>query len=181
MRGDAAAWEQFHSSWRPRVVRLARRDLRRRGVADAESLSEDVAAEVFARLVARDYRALKGFQGRSSLAGWLAVVTSRCAGRLLERHGRRHAPLEAAGGMADSDESPAAHAELSERRDTVRRLLGELSPRDRLALQMFYDSGKSYNELAGALGLPVQRVGTILARARARLARSLDRHGGRGS
>jgi RNA polymerase sigma-70 factor (ECF subfamily) len=171
--GDAAAWERFAATYRPVVLGIARRDLRRRGASDAENLAEDVAAEVFARLLANGCRALRGFDGRCSLAGWLAVVTSRAGARLLERRGRARTPLDAAAEVASTAEPPTELAEREERRAELRRKLETLAPRDRLALALFYDAGRSYKGVASALGVPLDRVGTLLARARARLARAL--------
>ena len=56
----------------------------------------------------------------------------------------------------------------------LREHLGSLAPRDRLALQLFYEGGRSYREVADALDLPVERIGTLLARARRRLGEALD-------
>ena len=66
-------------------------------------------------------------------------------------------------------------ARVSERDTILRDQLDALAPRDRLALQLFYEGGRSYTEVAEALDLPPQNVGTLLARARQRLAKALER------
>jgi RNA polymerase sigma-70 factor (ECF subfamily) len=171
--GDEAAWERFYTSYQPLVLRAARRACSRWGLDDADGFAHDVAAEVFAHLLADDRRALSRFEGRSKITTWLAVVTRRRAGRLLRR--KRPDTIAEPDELHAGGPSPSEVAQVSERQQIVRRQLQTLSDRDRLALQLFYEGGKSYREVAAALDLPENRVGTLLARARERLAKALGK------
>jgi RNA polymerase sigma-70 factor (ECF subfamily) len=170
--GDEAAWERFHARFHPLVLARAERALRRLGVDDPASLAADVAGDVFSELLTKDKAALARFEGRSSLATWLSVLTRRRAAKTL----RRKRP----GGLAEPERiksrgpTPSDVALLSERDQLVRDQLAELPERDRLALQLFYEGGRSYKQVAATLGLGPERVGTILARARKRLGEALE-------
>lgn len=171
VRGDEAAWERFYARYQPGVVGAARHALTRLGVAQPEEAAQDVAAEVFAALLANERATLASFQGRSSVATWLGVLARRQAARGLRR--KRPGALDASTEVQADAPAPDALALASEERARVRAQVSALAPRDRLALQLFYEGGRSYQEVGRALGVPAERMGTLLARARARLAKAL--------
>ncbi len=172
--GDEPAWERFHATYRPLILALARRALVQRGAPDASNAAEDVAADVYAELLGNERRVLKSYAGRSSLGTWLGVITTRCAGRSARRQRRQPIASDAVPeAKTDTRDLPPVRAEGEERRALIAAQLAELGDRDRLALQLFYEGGRSYKEVAAALRLPVNRIGTLLARARARLAKTL--------
>jgi RNA polymerase sigma-70 factor (ECF subfamily) len=171
--GDQAAWQRFFAHFEPLILRVATRSLTRLGVDDPTAQAHDVTADVLAHLVDRDHAVLARFEGRSSLATWLRVVTRRRASRSLRR--RRPQTVAELDDVRARDPSPSEVAQVSERATIVREHLEALSARDRLALQLFYEGGRSYKEIAQTLDLPPDGVGTLLARARQRLAKALDR------
>jgi RNA polymerase sigma-70 factor (ECF subfamily) len=175
-RGDQEAWRRFCAQYQPLITAAAKRALVKFGVQD-ELVAQDAAAEVLAYLLKDDCRALKAFEGRSSLATWLRVVARRRA----IRSQRRVQPdvLAEPGALRAGGPSPSEEAHVSERQQVVRQQLAKLPDRDRLALQLFYEGGRSYQQVAEALDLPPERIGTLLARARERLAKKLFAPGGR--
>jgi RNA polymerase sigma-70 factor (ECF subfamily) len=171
--GDRAAWDAFVERYRPGVVAVARRALLQANADDPWQLAEDVASEVFCQLLARDCRTLASFEGRSGLGTWLGVLARRRAGRLLSKRPRsgRLNPQR-----VDPDQrTPSHEARIHERKRQVRDGLAELPKRDRLALQLYYEGQRSYREVAEILGMPPAHVSSLLARAKARLAKSLER------
>lgn len=177
VRGDEEAWERFYQRYQRLVLRVASDSLQGWGQRDAAAMAQDAAADVFAHLLEHDRRVLASFGGRSSLATWLRVVTRRRTGRLLRAASRREAGELPSEGLAAEQPSPSDVATVSERDALVREQVAQLAPRDRLALQLFYEGGRSYREVAEALDLPPENVGTLLARARARLKRLLGGSG----
>lgn len=173
LAGSSAAWDEFARRYRGHVGTVARQTLRKVGVHDAEGVAEDVVGEVFAELLAHDGRALSKFRAPFSLKAWLAVVTRRKAYRITERS-RRHADgMEQPEQIAQGGPSPASDVAHVEQQDLVSLHLDQLAQRDRLALQLFYEGGHSYKEVARILEVPAQHVGTLLARARRRLAQAM--------
>ena len=61
--------------------------------------------------------------------------------------------------------------------EQVQQLLGKLPPRERQVVRSFYLEGKSYEEISQELGVPVNTVGSILTRARAKLRGEEDDEG----
>ena len=170
--GDARAWDELVDTYRPLVVRVAREALVRGGAEDADTLADDVGGEVFAELLQNERRALSRFQAPFSLPGWLAVVSRRRAMKVLRRV-RAVESIEEPGHLGAGNRSVASDVAEVEQQALVRQHVEQLAPRDRLALQLFYEGGRSYKEVARILDVPSERVGTLLARARARLAKSL--------
>ena len=171
LAGRAGAWDEFVRRAKPAVRRGAATALRRSRPGDPEAL-DNVEQQVYVELLRDGGRALRGFQGKSDLEGWVAVVAMRTAFRLLARE-RGSGPLPEI--LA---ESPLpAPGETAERREFLDRLdaaLRRLEPREREILRLSYFDQASYQDIAARLGMPVNSVSPTLARARERLKEFLD-------
>ena len=73
----------------------------------------------------------------------------------------------------EGEVDPADGAAESEIREALEAAREELSPRDRLILVLAYEDGRPHAEIAAVLGVSVNSVGPLLARARARLGEKL--------
>lgn len=151
----------FRAEYR-RVVAVAARVL-----ADAGE-AEDVAQEVFS-----DFHRLHDARAPWA-AGWLhraAAHRALNAIRTRERRGRREssAALE-----RPLPEDPADAVVRAEEKRAVRAALARLPEKSASVLALRY-AGLSYAEVAAALGVGVNSVGTILKRAEAKLRREVER------
>jgi len=140
-----------------------------RFTGDAD-LAEDVVQDAFVRLAEHPPR------DESHLRAWLYRVTTTVAIDAL-RGARRRQELALANvsrlPTAAPPPDPAAEAERTELRRRVRAALQELETRDRTILLM-REEGFSHREIAGAVGTTEKSVGTMIARALAKLAQRLD-------
>lgn len=128
-------------------------------------VAADAAQEAFVRLL--DHASM----GPAERA-WLFKVGTNCVlearrtaarrGRLLGGRGERT--------MADAPRDPHATVEADERRRVVMAALARLSDKERVAVLM-REEGFAHREIADAVGTTTGSVGTLLARALARLAR----------
>lgn len=103
-----------------------------------------------------------------NLAGWLYRVATRLGYNTL-RAAKRRGRYEAAAWDALDPTAlpdPADEAERGVERARVRVTLGRMPERDAQLLVLRY-SGLSYREIAAALGVSPNSVGTLLARAEA--------------
>jgi RNA polymerase sigma-70 factor, ECF subfamily len=174
IEGDEESWATLVDLYHGFVINVSREALRRAGADDPESLAEDVTGELFAELLANDCKALTRFRAPFSLKAWLAVIARRKASRSLRTRRRAGQSLEEPQQIAADLRSVASDVAQIETCERVKNSLEALPARDRLALQLFYEGGHSYKEVAKILDLPVSRIGTLLARARKRLSRVLD-------
>ena len=132
--------------------------------------TEDVAAEVLLKIVSKDFKVLREFRGTASLATYLTVIARRICVAELAR--RAKARKTGSGGEIrlpepESDD-PAAHQWL-ESQEEVEKLLRRLSGKDREIVRLYWLEGRTYEEISAEVDMPVNSIGSILSRARAKL------------
>lgn len=167
---DPDAWATFVDRYGGLLTGLARRMLLRRSGRAAAADVDDVVAEVFLALLRRDRLLLRQFDSRFKLSTYLGVICRTAVVRLLRR--RRSTTLPEAEAVIDEGAGAAA-GEGPDREVARKRLeeaLAQLSPRDRALLSLRFLDGLAYRAIAEALGIEVESVGSMLTRARRRLA-----------
>lgn len=132
---------------------------------------EDIASEVLVQIVANDYKALREFKREATLATYLTVIARRiCVHELTRRQAVRD---EIRKGIArppeeEPDDSAAASKSL-DKLDEVNALLRRLSGQQREIVRLYYLESRTYEEISTELNVPVNTIGSILSRARAKL------------
>ena len=148
--GDAQAFETLVTTYQHRVFGVALRMLGRRAEA------EEIAQETFLRA----HRALGAFRGEARLGTWLYAIASRlCLNRLASAGGP-----DAVGALERGELEAALHQAVA------------ALPEERRIVVVLRDfEGLSYEEIAEALGVPLNTVRTRLHRARLDLKAKLER------
>ena len=145
----------------PRIAGIARR------VLSDPAAAEDVAQEVFLDLHRRF-----GDDPGANAPAWLRAAAVHTALNTI-RAGHRRAARElryAEGGETGGD--PQAALEAAETGRMLRAALARIPRRHAAVLALRY-SGLSYAEMASALGIGINTVGTRLRRAEARLRKEV--------
>jgi RNA polymerase sigma-70 factor (ECF subfamily) len=165
--GDRQAFEELVRVQQHRVYGLALRMLG--NAAEAQ----DVAQEVFLRA----HRGLADFRGDARLSTWLYAIASRlCLTRLAGGERRRTRDGEdVLGRLADGQPGPDEALERGELQEALRRAIAELPDERRVVVLLRDVEGLAYEEIAGALELPVGTVRSRLHRARLDLKEKLER------
>ena len=153
LRGDKSAWDAFVDRYAGVIFSAVRRTLRGGSGGDEAVTPEDIAQDVFLRLVKDDFRLLKTYDpARASLVTWLTIVTRSAAIDHLRRKRLPAAPLEDA-------PPPAAPAPTSRSGIAAEELPAEvLTARQRLLLHLLFDREMAPAEAAKLLGCSVQTV-----------------------
>ncbi|MFQ5616825.1 MAG: sigma-70 family RNA polymerase sigma factor [Anaerolineales bacterium] len=160
---DPQAITVIHNRYYPDVYRYARYRI------DDAATAEDIAAEVFARLL----EAVNAGRGpKTTLRGWLMGTASN----LVNDHYRKSykyqtSPLPEEL-QADSP-GPAALVEKLEQHATVRTALKKLTPAQQNVLALRFGAGYSLEETANAIGKKVNAVKQLQFRALAALRRNI--------
>ncbi len=154
-KGEARAVELIVQRHAERLIRLSRRML-----GDGAE-AEDVAQEVFLRV----WREAPNWRpGEAKLQTWMhRVALNLCYDRL-----RRRETPDAEAGLAVADPAPSPGDVWLEaqRAERVRSALARLPERQRAAIVLCHFEEVSNIEAASALGVSVDAVESLLARAR---------------
>lgn len=131
---------------------------------------EDIAAEILLQIVADDYKVLRQFRGNANLATYLTVIARRISVHELNRRQTGRDLVRKTDGRPTevADDNVAAQKGI-ESLEEVEKLLRKLSGQEREVVRLFYLEGRTYEEISTELELPVNTIGAMLSRARARL------------
>ena len=180
---DRNAWSEFVERFQGLVyARVARTALEFNGCLDRSAI-EDIRAEIFTALIEDDFASLRRFEGRSSLATWLAIIARRSCLKWMHKQSQR---LEQANQRIDdlpqqtitggSTDMLAALIQMEDQLQ-LNTMLDRLNDGDRSVLKMFYMEGQSYAQIGRNLGVSINSVGPKLQRAQQRLRRLMENDG----
>ncbi len=169
-QGDALALEalvrRYASPLLGHLVRMTRN----------REQAEDLVQETFLRVHQKAHTYRPDLRFRS----WIYAIASHLAIDALRRSSREPGavPLEAEENpmsqrIPDPQPLPSEQAALSDRKESVRRAVESLPPRQRATLLLAYFEGLSYPEVAAAMHCSVGTVKTQVSRAMQTLARRL--------
>lgn len=160
------AWEDFVDRFLGLVVHVVGHTARSRGAAVDAATRDDLVADVFLKLIERDFAVLRRFRRQCSLATYLAVVARRVVLRRLaqlELPGRQVPISDAETQLRDGNGSVEARIDD---REHVEQMLLRLDQRDAQIVRMYHLEGKSYREISSKMGLSEHSIGPVLSRAR---------------
>src|SRR5215470_8000953 len=165
--GDAEAWGTLYRDYAPAMFRFCRRALPTR--EDAEDATMDIFIKV--------QKNLSQYDTTRSFSAWLyKVAANHCWDILRRRKIRQDKETEDVENVPLEHPDPSVLDKMIEERtsEEVRRALGKMGARARMALVMRYYSDMSYDEIADQLGVRRQFVGVVLLRARHELRQALE-------
>ena len=172
--GDRAAFRSLVEATTQTLYRVALRTVGDRTDAD------DIVQETFIRA----WGSLDRLRDPAAVVGWLCRIASNVAADLYRARGRRRSwslDLAASDGIALVERLAAAGPDPEKRTGDAQlaraalALVGELPEKHRLVLLLREVDGMSYSEIAEALGIATGTVESRLHRARAALAKKIDR------
>jgi len=184
---EAGSWETFLERYSALVYHVIwkalRNDTPHKGARGVEV--EDICSDVFAQVIANDFKLLRTFEWRCKFSTWLGIITYRTARQAIHRNRHFAFSLEDHNGgegntlllrdiIPDGRMLPPESLQLDEARRMVHEALASLPTRDQLVLKFFYFEGKKYAEIAKILGISGSLVGTAIFRAKLRLAQKLQ-------
>jgi RNA polymerase sigma-70 factor (ECF subfamily) len=153
LAGDKGAFEMLVDRYEKVIFNVA---YRMTGDYDA---SEDIAQAVFIKI----YENLEGYDPRYRFFSWLYRMAINESLNYLKQN-RRNAELSPA--MASEDKGPEETYVEAELQRKVQGALMALEPEYRILIVMRHYGGRSYREMADALGLPEKKVKSRLFTAR---------------
>ncbi len=167
--GDGEAFRVLYDRYRKMVFTLALR------TSGSEAAAEDVLQETFLRV----HRALPKFRGDSKLSTWIWRVALSVGLTEKKSAGRRARLLDDVSPAEPASHGPAPDAPMiaGDEAAWVRRHLEALPRRDRAILHLRYGEGRSFEEVAEMMQMPVGTAKSLVFRAKAELRRNMERDG----
>jgi RNA polymerase sigma-70 factor (ECF subfamily) len=173
---EPGAWRDFVDRFIGLFVHVINHAAHARSVTSKPQDVDDLCAEVFLALVADDYKILRRFRGKSSLATYLTVIARRIVVREMSRRKMAEAlgHVSAQGAGVERAELDAAELAATEQSriddmEEVEQMLTGLSVGDAEVVRQYHLEGKSYREISQGLGLAENTIGPTLSRARQKL------------
>jgi RNA polymerase sigma factor (sigma-70 family) len=158
-RGADAVFDHLFEEHYPRLVRTLQR------LVGSQAVAEELAADAFCKLCQQPPGRAEG----ENLAGWLYRTGINLALDSLRSHQRRQKREERAGREYSSREGgdgPLDDLLAQERRQRVRNVISKLKPVQGQVLLMG-NSGFTCKEIASVLGMKVDSLYVLMARAKA--------------
>ena len=175
--GEEAAYRELLRRYQRPVFSLIYRMVRDR------ELAEDLAQETFVKVL----NALDRYRPEYKFSSWVFKIANNAAIDHLRRKELDTLSLE--GGpdattperveattlqLGDPSESPLEELEARELGSAIERAIGRLRPEYRACIMLRHVEGRSYDEIAEILELPLGTVKTYIHRARAELKECLE-------
>lgn len=172
--GDRAAFDTLIKRYERPIYHLAYR------LSGNYDDAHDIAAETFLRI----YRAIGTFQCAITLPAWINRIVANVFYDT-RRHAHRHpsvsldALVEKTGdALLNSDvksiASPEGHAEENEKKRILGEAIEALPDYQRTMVTLFHSEGRTYEEIADIMAIPVGTVKSRLNRARLALRERLQ-------
>ncbi len=156
--GDINAFEIILEKYKKYVFTIVQRRI-------PEAYVEDTVQDVFIRI----YKALPGFDNRSSFKHWMTSITIRtCYDLLRKKYRSKEITISALAGNDQeafenklSEQAKAAYfgnQNLNETKELLKGALSRLTPENKILIELIYFEGYSTKEAADLLGWSVANV-----------------------
>jgi RNA polymerase sigma-70 factor, ECF subfamily len=176
LRKEPGAWNDFVDRYMGLIYHVIHHAAHARSRVLSSEDVEDIAAEVFLRIVDDNYAVLRRFKGISSLPTYLTVVARRIAVKDLIRRHREEELAHTNAHRASLDNGSPEDAEAIISAEEVERMLDDLPPREAEVVRLYHLKYQNYRQISKKLGIPENSVGPILAKARKMMREAAEEH-----
>ncbi len=165
--GDKLALRTLYARHHVRVYRFLLR------LTHNEAMAEDLVADVFLDV----WRKADRFAGRSQVTTWLLAIARHKALSALRRHGMEALDDDAAERIEDPADNAEAALAKGETYAALRNSLTQLSPAHREIVDLVYYHGRTIEEAAAIVRVPVGTAKTRMFYARKQLRSAMAARG----
>lgn len=166
LNDDRDAWDRLVRDYSGFLTAIARKIFASYGSANATHDIEDAVCDVWKNLIENDRRVIRLCLERGNFLQTLQVLTRNRSVDILRRR-QNNLAIHDIQPAQPQHEPPAFSAE------EIARLVEELPQRERTLITLFFLQGKKYRQIADLTGIPQNSIGPTIARALARLRKSI--------
>ncbi len=182
--GKKESWDLFVERFSKLVYFSINKVIRSYTCSLQEEDIEDIYNGIFLSFIEKDYRKLRQFEGRSSLASWIRLISIRSTIDFLRVQKTEISiddDTDETRPVIDTlhDRNPTAHEyiELSQTDKIVKESIEELPPSDRLFMELYYEKELPPEEIAEIMNVTVSTVYSKKNRVREKLKNILQKKG----
>ncbi len=172
--GDLGAFDELVRRYEKQVFNFAYR------MTQNYDDASDIASDAFMKV----YNAIESFRGDANFSTWIfRIVTNLYLDSRKRSKAHMNIPLDeyidleessVTRQIEDPSPSPLAQIESNERSAVISGAINELPEYQRIMVLLYHTQGKSYEEIAEIVGLPIGTVKSRLNRARLALKKRLE-------
>ena len=138
---DPGAWADFVNRFSGLFCHVVKHSAEARSISLPDDDIDDLAADVFSEIVKDDYRVLRTFREKSSLATYLSVIARRVVVRnLIAKRRLAVADQEASNGTPSAAASPPSTRVVDDA-DEIEAMLKKLPEREATLLRLYHLEG----------------------------------------
>ncbi len=164
IQGETYFFDELVTRYRKQVFSICYRMVRQREEA------EDLAQEVFVKA----YRYLKQYNPEHKFSSWILKIATNTSIDALRKKKLDTMPLEEEIETHREDMSAEKAFLQEEARQEIESAIGRLPQEHRIVVLLYHQQGKSYQEIADILDIPLSMVKNRLFRARKTLKAELE-------
>jgi RNA polymerase sigma-70 factor (ECF subfamily) len=167
---EPGAWQDFVKRFMGLFLHVINHTMHAHSVRAQPDEIEDLCGEIFLETISDDFKVLRNFRGKSSLASYLTVIARRTTLKTLLRKNRSqvfgHVDVHSESlQQADAESIAIKQEELEE----LEAFMKKLPPEHAAIVKMFHLEGLTYQEIHDKTGLAESSIGSILSRSRTKL------------
>lgn len=176
IEGDGQAWEAFVEKFSHLVYSTIFRNFDRYSFPPSQEDVEDLHNSLFLSLMENDFKKLRQFRGKSSLASYIRVITSNQVLDFL-RAQKKHISIDDdfAVPLVDGGDPPDRALAHSEQLEQVRSAIEGLKPSEQLLLKLVYDKWLEPREAASVMGISIEAFYNKKSRVLKKLKKILEK------
>ncbi len=173
LEGAPDAWSDFVDRFSSLVYWAIKRKLNRYCLSHLNSDIEDLYQRVFASLLER--RSLETVKDRDNISPWLIVLASNLATDFARKKKREEDFLREELAKETPVIDDYSSVFIREKSGILDSAMGVLTEKERAYLELSYLSGKKHKEIADIFNVPMNSVSTIIARAKTKIKRFIEK------
>ena len=169
---EPGAWRDFVKRFMGLFLHVINHTLHAHSVRAQPDEIEDLCGEIFLEILANDFKVLREFQGKSSLASYLTIISRRITLKALLRKNRSQAMGHVDVHSRSIEQASAESIAMKqEELDELEAMIRKLPPEHAAIVKMFFLEGLTYQEIHEKTGVAENTIGSILSRSKEKLKR----------
>ena len=179
--GDKKAWDHFVDRFSALIYHGVSRTLQHSSGDFSQEAAADLAQSVFVRLHEGNYRKLRQFEGKCSLATWIRMISVRTTIDYLRRNkpylslqGETDAETTLVATLRDEGSSAEQRMEEKEAQHLLSEIVKLLTPRERLFVELYYTRELPLRQVADIMNSSMGAIYTMKNRIREKLRKLVE-------